>query len=63
MANHLGPNRINEERAEAHMCRRGIVIRDSTRIRVGKKNQTTIERLRWESGEICVERKEEFESR
>lgn len=37
MANQLGPNRINEKRAEAHMCRQGIVIRDSTRIRVGKK--------------------------
>lgn len=41
MANHLRPNGTNEERAEAKMCRRGIIMRDGTRIRVekGKANR------------------------
>lgn len=41
MANHLRPNGIIEERVEANVCRRGIVMRDSTRIRVkkGKPNR------------------------
>lgn len=36
VANHLRPNGINEERAEANVCRRGIIMRDSTGIRVLK---------------------------